>query len=44
VLFAKYNYNDEVKEDEIGTVYSTNVGHVIGGKARRKESTGKTKL
>jgi hypothetical protein len=45
---AKYNYNDEVKNDEMGRICSTNgdeEGRIqyIGGKARRKETTRKTK-
>jgi hypothetical protein len=24
ILFAKYNYNDKVKEDEMGRAWSTN--------------------
>jgi hypothetical protein len=40
--------NDQVKEDEIGRACSTNGGEEkciedIGEKARRKETTGKTK-
>jgi hypothetical protein len=47
-LFSKYNYNDQVKEDEMGRACSTNGGedaciYDIGGKSRRKETTGKTK-
>jgi hypothetical protein len=26
ILFAKYNYNEQVQEDEIGRAYSTNEG------------------
>jgi hypothetical protein len=42
VLFAKYNWNDQVKEDMIGGACSTNGGeeerlHVIGRKARGKD-------
>jgi hypothetical protein len=34
-----------MKEDEIGRAYSTNGGEeVFGGKARRKETTRKTKM
>jgi hypothetical protein len=41
------NYNDKVKEDEIGREYSTNGGEVAciedtGEKAGRKETIGKT--
>jgi hypothetical protein len=44
----KYNWNDQVKEDEVGKAYSTNVGEEeyiedIGGKARRKENAMNTK-
>jgi hypothetical protein len=42
VLFAKYNYNDQVKEDEMGRACSMNGGQEeciqdFGGKARRKD-------
>jgi hypothetical protein len=42
-----YEYR-KVKEDEMGRAYSTNRGeeectYDIGGKSRRKETTGKTK-
>jgi hypothetical protein len=48
VLFAVYNYNDQVKENETDRACSTNGGEEeriedIGGKARRKETTRKTK-
>jgi hypothetical protein len=47
LLFAKYNQNDLVKEDEIGSAYSMHQGEEeciqgFGGKARRKETTMKT--
>jgi hypothetical protein len=47
-LHNKYNYNDQVKKDEMGGACSTNRGeeeciYDIGGKARRKETTVKTK-
>jgi hypothetical protein len=42
VLFAKYNYNNQVKEDEMGRACSTHGENFIG-KARRKEPTRKTK-
>jgi hypothetical protein len=43
-----YNYNDQVKEDEMGRACSTNGKKrkayriFVGGKARRKETTRKT--
>jgi hypothetical protein len=48
VLFAKYNCNDQVKEDEMGRACGTNGVEEeyiqnIGGKARRKETTRKRK-
>jgi hypothetical protein len=48
VILAKDNQNDQVKEDEIGTACSTNGSedeciYDIGGKARMKETTRKTK-
>jgi hypothetical protein len=47
VELAKYNWNDQVKEDEMSKVYSTHEGEEeriqgFGGKARRKEITRKT--
>jgi hypothetical protein len=35
---SKYNWSDQVKKDEMGGACRTN-----GGKARRKETTGKIK-
>jgi hypothetical protein len=32
-MFAKYNYNDEAKEDEMGMACSTHGGEDFGGKA-----------
>jgi hypothetical protein len=48
VLFAKYNQNNEIKEDEVGGTCSPNGGKekcvkVFGGKARGKEATRKNK-
>jgi hypothetical protein len=48
VLFSKYNQNNQVEEDEMGGPCSTYGGeeecvYVIGGKARGKETTRKTK-
>jgi hypothetical protein len=48
VFFAKYNKNDEVKEDEIGRACSTNEGEDVSiynicGKARRKETSNNEK-
>jgi hypothetical protein len=48
VLFSKYNYNDQVKEDEVGRTYRVNEReeeyiYDIGGKARKKETSRKTK-
>jgi hypothetical protein len=45
----QYNLYDQVKKDEKGRTYNTNGGKEdclkeIGGKARRKETTRKTKL
>jgi hypothetical protein len=45
-LFAKYNSNDQVKEDEMGRACSANGEEEeciedFGGKARRKETTRK---
>jgi hypothetical protein len=47
-LFVKYNYNDEVREDEMGRACSTKGREAeriydIGEKARSKENTRKTK-
>jgi hypothetical protein len=47
VLFAKYNLNDKVEEDEVGGTCGTNGEEeervwVIGRKARGKETTRKT--
>jgi hypothetical protein len=46
-LFAKYNYNYQVKEDEMGRACSTIGGEEeciwdFGGNAGRKETTRKT--
>jgi hypothetical protein len=43
-----HNWNNQVEEDEMGGPYSTNGGeeeriYIIGGKARVKETTRKTK-
>jgi hypothetical protein len=41
-----FNYNNEVEDDEMGGACNTNGGRkgtLIGGKARRKEATRKTK-
>jgi hypothetical protein len=48
MLNAKYNQNDQVKDDKIGMACSTNGGEEeciqdISGKARRKETTRNTK-
>jgi hypothetical protein len=48
VVLAKYNWNDQVKEDEMSKVYSTHEREEdwiqgFGGQARRKETTGKPK-
>jgi hypothetical protein len=48
VRFAKYNQNDQVKEDELGRACSRNEREEkyienIGGKARRNETTTKAK-
>jgi hypothetical protein len=42
VLFAKYYWNDHVKEYEMGRACSTLGDERNGGKARRKETTRKT--
>jgi hypothetical protein len=47
IFFAKYNWNDQVKEDDMGGVCSTcgtgqQLTQVFGGKARRNEITRKT--
>jgi hypothetical protein len=47
VRFTKYNYNDQVKEDEIGRACKMHGGeekyiYNFGGKARRKETTRET--
>jgi hypothetical protein len=44
VFFSKYNHNDGIKEDDIGTAYSMNGGEdcdvqEFSMKARRKETT-----
>jgi hypothetical protein len=44
VLFAEYNYNNQVKEEEVGRLCSTHEGEEeciegLGGKARREEIT-----
>jgi hypothetical protein len=49
MLFAKYNYNDEVKVDEMGRAPSTNVAEEecllnIAGKARREETSREIKV
>jgi hypothetical protein len=48
VHFAKYNWNYQVEEDEVGGTCGTNEGEeervqVIGRKTRGKEPTRKTK-
>jgi hypothetical protein len=48
VLFAKYNYNGQVKEDAMGSACSTNRGAekcrwYISEKAKRKDTTRETK-
>jgi hypothetical protein len=44
ILLDLVNYNDQVKEDEMGRACSTNGGEEdTGGKVRWKETTGKTK-
>jgi hypothetical protein len=48
LLFSKYNWNDQVKEDEMVRACSMNRGEKeciqdIGGKARRKKTSGKNK-
>jgi hypothetical protein len=47
-VIIKYNWDDQVKEDEIGRTCRMNVRenermYVIRGKARRKEAARKTK-
>jgi hypothetical protein len=42
LLFSKYNYNNQIKKDEIGGACSR-MGEKRSVKARRKETTGKTK-
>jgi hypothetical protein len=47
VLSAKYNYNDGVKENEMGRAFSTHGREEeciqdFGGKARREQNTRKT--
>jgi hypothetical protein len=44
VFFARYeyNYNDQIKEDEMGMASSTHEEKVYGGNARRKKTTRKT--
>jgi hypothetical protein len=49
VLLTKHYYNDQDKEDEMCRACSMNGGgkkciYDIGGKARRKETTRKTKM
>jgi hypothetical protein len=49
MLFAMYNQNYQVKEDEVCEICDTNGGEenliwVIGKKIRRKETTRKTKM
>jgi hypothetical protein len=48
-MFGKYNYNDQVKEDEMGKTYSingekTNVYRILGGKPERKRPLGRPRL
>jgi hypothetical protein len=48
IFITQAYFFDQVKEDEMGRASSTNGGEKeciqdIGGKARRKETTGKTK-
>jgi hypothetical protein len=45
----EYNLNDQVGKEEMGRACNTNGGEEeciqdIGGKARKKETTGKTKM
>jgi hypothetical protein len=49
VLFTKYNYNDQVEEDEMGWAYSTNGSEeecmwVIGRKAEGNRLLGRPRL
>jgi hypothetical protein len=46
-FFTKYNYNDEIKDDEMGRACSMHGGEAkymlgLGRKTRRKETTRKT--
>jgi hypothetical protein len=46
-MFAKYNENNQVKEDGMGRTFSTNEGKEdciwdTGGRVRRKDTTRKT--
>jgi hypothetical protein len=48
LLFAKYNWNDQLEDDEMDRAGNTNVEEEeciqdIGGEARKKETTRKTK-